>query len=277
MKVLKSKKTPLILKHGLYLKREDQQPSGSVKDRGMIAQLTHLPPGRREVVISSSGNAGISLAYWGRRLGLTAHIFVSPKLPSEKKERLQKLGAKIHISPRALSESIRFARRYHFPHLRQSISVWARNGFRSLGEELRDESAPEAIFFPVSSGTTMLGVSEAWADSKKKPVFVLVQTAGHCPLARHLVPCPPREKNTLATALVAKYIPCQKEILTLVKSYGQAVVVRNAEIGAAWQWLRQEGIVTSFEGAAAVAAAWQIKATRRWQRPVCLLTGKYYG
>ncbi len=277
MKFLKSKKTSLIFYHGFYLKREDQQLSGSVKDRGIVEQLRHLPKTTNEVVISSSGNAGISLAFWSQRLGLTAHVFVSPNLSPGKKKYLQELGAKLYVTPRPLSGSIRFARRYNFPHLRQSISSWARYGFQSLGEELKMEINPEVIFFPVSSGTTLLGVSDIWRSTKKKPVFVLVQTAGHCPLARHLVSCPPAEPNDLATALVARYIPNEREILALIKKYGQAVVVTNTEIMEAWRWLKQGGIITSFEGAAAVAAARQIKADQHWQRSVCLLTGKYYG
>ena len=277
MKFLRIKKTPLVFYRGLYLKREDLQVSGSVKDRGMVEQLRHLPKGTKNVVISSSGNAGISLAFWGRKLNLQVNVFASPKLPSAKKERLLNLGARLYISRRPLSESIRFARQNGFPHLRQSVSKWARYGFQLLGEELKQEIRPDAIFFPVSSGTTLLGVSDAWGKDASKPLFVLVQPAGHCPLARHFVACPDKEDNILTTALVARYIPHQKGILNIIGEYGRAIVVNNKEIEDAWQQLKKDSIVTSFEGAAAVAAAWQMQAAKQWRRPVCLLTGKYYG
>ncbi len=278
MAILKIKPTPLTFRKGLYFKREDLNPSGSVKDRAMVFQLKNLPAGTKEVVISSSGNAGISAAYWGKQLELKVTVFVSPRLSSGKRKELLFLGANVIESSRALSDSLRFARERQLAHLRQSTSQPARRGFRRLGQEIYQQLADvEAIFFPVSSGTTLLGVADFWRQKRGKPRFFLVQPAAHCPLARHFVKINEHhEQNVLTTALVAKYIPRKQEILKLIGDYGNGVVVSNKEIYQAWRWLEAQDLKTSFEGAAALAAAWQIKATDTFRKAVCLLTGRYY-
>ncbi|MFP3527425.1 pyridoxal-phosphate dependent enzyme, partial [Pantoea sp. SIMBA_072] len=53
------------------LKREALQPSGSFKLRGVGALCeAHVRHGKKRLVSSSGGNAGIAVAYAGRKLSI---------------------------------------------------------------------------------------------------------------------------------------------------------------------------------------------------------------
>ncbi|CAK9010640.1 L-serine dehydratase (SDH) (L-serine deaminase) [Durusdinium trenchii] len=68
---------------GVHLKLENQQASGSFKDRGMLKLSETLRlRGVHKIVSSSGGNAGKSAAYCARTLGMRAHVVV-PETTSE--------------------------------------------------------------------------------------------------------------------------------------------------------------------------------------------------
>ena len=75
----------LIKIENFYLKREDQNPTGSAKDRALIAQIQNLIEKKiTNAVISSTGNAAISAAYFCQKQGINLTIFVSPKINLKK-------------------------------------------------------------------------------------------------------------------------------------------------------------------------------------------------
>ena len=56
----------------LWLKREDVNPTGSHKDRGAVVQIAAcIERGQQVAVISSSGNAALAAATYGRLGGVT--------------------------------------------------------------------------------------------------------------------------------------------------------------------------------------------------------------
>ncbi|MCX6726271.1 MAG: pyridoxal-phosphate dependent enzyme, partial [Candidatus Shapirobacteria bacterium] len=63
--------TPLENIDGIYFKREDFNPSGSVKDRWLSLKIAP----NQSYVISSSGNAAISAQHFSPNVT----VFVSPK------------------------------------------------------------------------------------------------------------------------------------------------------------------------------------------------------
>src|SRR3990172_419567 len=77
--------TGLVKKQGLFFKCEFQNPTGSVKDRGVCFQVAKLKEsGIHRALISSSGNAAISAAAYCRLHGISLKVFVSPKINPHK-------------------------------------------------------------------------------------------------------------------------------------------------------------------------------------------------
>lgn len=84
----------------VYLKREDQQRTGSFKLRGAYNALASLTPEARArgVVASSAGNHGLGLAFAARALGVRATIFVPATAPAVKRDGIVSLGATVDAS-----------------------------------------------------------------------------------------------------------------------------------------------------------------------------------
>jgi S-sulfo-L-cysteine synthase (O-acetyl-L-serine-dependent) len=88
----------------LFAKAEFLNPTGSVKDRaaaGMIRKALEeedFSSSRKEILDSSSGNTGISLAAFGASLGLRVSIVLPESASSERQKLLGMYGARIILS-----------------------------------------------------------------------------------------------------------------------------------------------------------------------------------
>ncbi|MCL5068022.1 MAG: pyridoxal-phosphate dependent enzyme [Thaumarchaeota archaeon] len=99
--------TPLIklsrISESLYGKAEFLNPTGSVKDRAGAQMLKKalesgaLAPGK-EILDSSSGNTGISLAAFGASLGFGVTIVLPESASIERQKLLRLYGANIVFS-----------------------------------------------------------------------------------------------------------------------------------------------------------------------------------
>jgi threonine synthase len=278
--------TPLDLINGFLFKREDLNPSGSVKDRAIINQILKATGrGKKKFVISTSGNAGISLAYWSAKFGFESVIFISPNLAKAKFKELKKLKANLVVTHRPISSGWRFSQEKKFIWLRQSKDPLALEGFTSLGKELDWQiksdryNPPNCIFIPLSSGTTFLGVYNGLSPSiRRKIKFFFVQSAFRPMLAAKFDQNFYPEKDNLTDALVARFIPKKERIITIAKkTSGGGVVVQNTQIREASNWLEKHGINASPEAGAVLAAYWKClkrKILLPSDRPLFLITAK---
>jgi len=265
---------------GIIFKREDENPSGSVKDRGISYQLNWAKKqGIKDLVISSSGNAAISACYFCQKLELNLSVFVSPKINKKKLEIIHNYPFRVFVSPRAKSDSIKFAKKNNFFHLRASTDPRGKAGYQAVAKEIvANQGQVDSIFIPVSSGTILVGIAEGFKAIGYLPQIHAVQTTAVHAIVRNFNQDFVATKTSLASALVAKYTPCKKQAINLIKeSGGFGWIISDQEILAADQWLQEKGIITSFEGGAALAAIWKAKKNN-WQlgKTACLLTGKRY-
>src|SRR5680860_534267 len=75
----------------VWLKLDALQPPGSFKIRGIgYACETYLARGARRFVSSSGGNAGLAVAYAGRRLGVPVTVVV-PETTTERAKAILQL------------------------------------------------------------------------------------------------------------------------------------------------------------------------------------------
>jgi len=102
----------------IFAKLEDQNPTGSVKDRVALSMIEtaeangELEPGRR-LLEPTSGNTGIALAMIGKVKGYPVSVVMPESSTSERVELLRMYGADIHFSPGHLGSNgaVRNARR----------------------------------------------------------------------------------------------------------------------------------------------------------------------
>jgi cysteine synthase B len=95
-----------ISNHGnLFGKAEYLNPTGSVKDRAAFWMLKTAienrvlaPNGKRQVLDSSSGNTGISLAAFGASMGIGVTVVIPESASEERKKMLAMYGADIVYS-----------------------------------------------------------------------------------------------------------------------------------------------------------------------------------
>ncbi|OGG15210.1 hypothetical protein A2773_04985 [Candidatus Gottesmanbacteria bacterium RIFCSPHIGHO2_01_FULL_39_10] len=265
----------------IYFKHEYENPTGSIKDRGLAYQISYVYSQRiKSAVISSSGNAAISAANFCRLAGIELTVFVSPKIQPSKLAQLAKLGVRISQSPRPVSEAFKLAKEKNIYNLRPSKDPHGDIGYSTISYELHEEPGKriDAIFFPVSSGTTLTGVAKGFEKLGYLPKLCAVQTTSVHPIASIFDKDFVKSNTSLADALVAKYTPRLDEVISFIKkSGGGGYIISDEEIIKANEYLVKNNINCSFEGAVALAGLWIAQSKGlKFNSPVCLLTGKLY-
>jgi threonine synthase len=265
---------------GIYFKCEYLNPTGSHKDRGSAYQISyHYQKGVTQAVISSSGNLAISAAKYCQLAGIHLNVFVSPNINFQKLEALTKSDCKINKSKTPIKDAIQFAKKTGATNLRQSTDPIGSIGYRTIAFELY-ESDPgiDAVFIPVSSATTLVGIFEGYQKIGKMPSLHAVQTDAVHPVAIEFDRDFREEKKSLADAIVARYTPRKEGAISAIKKTGgTGWIVSDKVMLRAHKWLKDKKIVCSYEGALALGGLWKAQTKGfKFRKPACLLTGKWY-
>jgi threonine synthase len=291
----------------IFLKREDQNPSGSQKDRYISFALSaHLQDSaenntEHNFVISSSGNAAISaIRYFHSRNSISSQLFIyiSNKIETRKLHRiiselpklktsillresctLGKISIKFSETP--LSDSIKFARSTNSILLRGSTDKYATQGFRTITKELENSlKEVDSIFIPCSSGTTVAGIYEGFSKIgiKKEniPPFHIIQTSSVHPIAQKYDHTKTEEEMSIAQAIVDRVAHRKTEIERIIKdTKGYGWIISNIEIEHAQYLLKKHNVECSNEGALTIAAIIKAKdAGLNIHSPLCIITGR---
>lgn len=272
--------TPLKKIHEVYIKCEYKNPTGSVKDRAAALQVSSLySSGKRKAAISSSGNAAISVATYCQLANIDLMVYVTPKINQKKLQILQTLDCSISKTVRPLHDAFEYVRKTGAVNLRQSTDPNATAGYRTIAYELHEQCPDaDAVFLPVSSGATCIGIADGYSTLGKLPAIHVVQTQAVHPVSVFFNKNVTGSSSSLADAIIAKYTPLRERIIQYVKlSRGSGWVVSDEEIRDGREWLLSGNIDCSYEGAAAYAA--YVKSQKlgfRYKNPVLLLTGRFY-
>ena len=144
-------------KLGCFLKLECKNPSGSHKDRETTYLIEKFGRDRKYIVISS-GNAGISLAYWMRE---KAYILVPKITPKRKIDLIKSYGANVIIKGKYYKNSYNFVQNFAQKLNLTNISpgfVDRWRGDTSISFELL-ELSPEYVFVPSANHTLAYGIA----------------------------------------------------------------------------------------------------------------------
>ncbi|MEK7487380.1 MAG: PLP-dependent lyase/thiolase [Planctomycetota bacterium] len=258
----------------VFLKREDFNPQGSHKDRGVPFQIQwHLDQGAQGFVLSSSGNAAISAAAFCAFKKVPLLLFLSPQTPSEKIRAIRPFQTGLIFCQKPINFSRIAANLLNFVNLRASSDPSALIGYQTLGHEI-SRFQPSALFTYVSSGTSLVGLSQG-LEGWNVPLFP-VQNFPQCFFTQQWDQEIFPESEALPFSLGIKNSPREAELRELIhRSAGQGVVVGASMILETQQLLRSLNIETSLEGVSTVAG-WRKKQQLGLNatRPLCLLTGK---
>jgi len=208
---------PLSLSAGrpVWLKLEALQPCGSFKLRGVgHACATHHARGARHFVSSSGGNAGLAVAYAGRKLGVPVTVVVPETTTERAKELLRLEDASVVVHGSSWQEANEHAQTLlgagdAFIHPFDDPLLWT--GHASMIDEVAQAGCkPDAVVLSVGGGGLLRGVVEGLQRNGWQDVPVLaVETEGAASLhaamaAGHSVELP--GITSVATSLGAKRV-----------------------------------------------------------------------
>ena len=267
---------------GLYFKREDENKCGSLKERSLAYQVSLAKQnGKKELVISTSGNAGIAAAAYCQKAGIKLYIFISPETEKAKIAEMQKYDPIIIKSKRAIRLANYLAAKYKIENLRPSLNDSSIEGFKSIAFEIFENLGEvDAIFTYVTSGSSFVGIGRAYQyllenkEIKKIPKLFAIQSGDIFSVAEEFGKI--NNKNySKAGKFGIKNTRRKKEIIELIKSSdGKGIYVNDKEVQEAKKILENNKIYTSLEGCASFAGIIKSNEKNKFNKAVCILSGK---
>ncbi len=173
----------------IRLKVEGDNPSGSIKDRAVLAMIEEaeargvLTPGK-PIVEASSGNTATALAVIGPAKGHKVVVVAPSDMPDVRKANLVTLGVELVLTDPnermsgAIAHADRLAREGAFV-LHQFSNPAAVNAHRTTADELWEqcEGLVDAFVAGVGTGATISGCAEVLKSRSPNCVVVAVEPA----------------------------------------------------------------------------------------------------
>lgn len=214
--------TPLstIMGVPVWLKMEALQPSGSFKNRGIGHLCSHYAAkGAKLFVSSSGGNAGLAVAYSGRKLRVPVKVIVPESTSKGMIEKIRLEGAEVMVHGKSWDDADLYAKSlihqkdtYYIPPFDHPL-IW--QGHSRMIDEINQAIVkPGAILVAVGGGGLLCGVIEGlhrigWEDV---PV-IAVETEGAA---------------SFAASVKAGHVTSLKEIRTIATSLGAKTIAQQA-------------------------------------------------
>ncbi|QSQ17444.1 pyridoxal-phosphate dependent enzyme [Myxococcus landrumensis] len=238
---IRSRAASLRLGKDVLLKLDAMQPSGSFKLRGIgaVCEARHAA-GARRFVSSSSGNAGIAVAYSGRELGVPVLVVVPESSSARARDRIRFEGAELVVHGASWAEANAYAQSVMgaddaFVHPFDDPGLWP--GHATMVDEMAATGPkPDAVVVAVGGGGLLCGVLEGLARNGWGDVpVVATETEGADCYARSLEAGRPIELpaiTSIATSLGAKR-PSSTAVEWATRHSIESVVVSDAAAVAA--------------------------------------------
>jgi len=177
----------------VWLKMESLQPSGSFKNRGMGSACRRaVQQGAEKIIASSGGNAGLAVAYAGRRLGVAVTIVVPESTGVRARELIAAQGASVRIHGAAWDDAHQFGLKLSreeqgaYVHPFDDPVVW--DGHAGMIDEVTEAGIePDLVILSVGGGGLFCGLMQGLDRNDLGRVRVLaVETEGAASLHRSL-------------------------------------------------------------------------------------------
>lgn len=269
----------------VYFKREDENETESLKGRSLAYQISLAKQnGQKELVISTSGNAGIAAGAYCKKAGIKLYVFISPETEKEKIASMQKYGPTIIRSKKAIRLANYLSARKKIQNLRPSRDNSSIEGFKSISFEIQEHLEDiDALFTFVTSGSSFVGMGRAYeqllndGEIKKLPKLFAVQSGGIFSIAEEFDKINGMRKNS-AGMLGVKETKRKGEVVSFIKkSAGSGFYIHDTEIEEAKKIIEDSGMRTSLEGCASFAGLLRWAKRNKFEKAVCILSGKARG
>ena len=207
----------------VWLKLENLQPSGSFKLRGVAVLCQHeVAAGARGLVSSSGGNAGIAVAYVGRKLSIPVRVVVPESTTAQARKLILAQGAQLTVHGASWYEANAYAEASlaadeAFIHPFDHPLLW--QGHSTMIDEVAQQGIkPGAVVLSVGGGGLLSGAVAGmqrlgWSDV---PILAM-ETRG---------------AESFAAALVAGEVVRLPGITSIASSLGARQVCDQALLSA---------------------------------------------
>ena len=269
----------------LFLKLENQNPGGSIKDRiglSMIEQAEKegkIKPGGT-LVEATAGNTGLGLALAAITKGYKLLLVIPDKMSTEKVNHLRALGAEIVLTRSDVEKGHPEYYQDYAQRLSEAIEgALYVNQFNNPANPLAHEltTGPEiweqtdrtvdAIVVAVGSSGTLKGLTNYFTKVKPDLELILADPKGSI-LADYVNQRPlPKPGSWFVEGIGEDFIPDQFDDTLITRAY----TITDAEsFAAARTLLRQEGILAGSSSGTLIAAA--IQYAREQTEPKNIVT-----
>jgi len=244
--VIESSPLSKIVGAHVFLKLDNAQPTGSFKIRG-IGHLCQraVANGATHLISSSGGNAGLAVAYAGRKLGVKVTVVVPQSTSAfmRRKITLEEAAVVVHGAAwdDAHQEALRLAKelKSEVVHPFDHPLIW--EGHSSIIDEIKEQlpSPPTHLITVCGGGGLLIGLLQGLRRVGWTSVRVhVVETTG---------------ADSLAQALEAGHLVTLREISSLATTLGAKTVAPQA-LKEAQAWPVASHVVSDNEALAAVVA-----------------------
>ncbi len=286
----------LGLRH-VWGKDEGQNPTGSFKARGLGMAITRARTlGARGFIIPSAGNAGGAAAVYAAACGLPCAVIVPRATPPAAIAEAVIAGAAVFTIEGTIATAGRVVARvapelgwFDLSTLKEPYRL---EGKKTMGLELAEQlgwTLPDVLLYPTGGGTGLVGIPKGFDELRQmgwvtgRTRFVAVQAEGCAPVIKAFhegaeTTTAWENPTTDAPGLRVPSPFAGRQMLRILReSGGDAIAVsERAIVEAQGRLARLEGIWTSPEGAALVAALGVMKDKGQVAadaRVVIMLTG----
>jgi threonine dehydratase len=246
----------------VVLKLENQQYTGSFKDRGAYNKLASLdgPARAAGVIAMSAGNHAQGVAYHAQRLGIPATIVMPKGTPFNKVERTAGFGARVLLEGDSIDTAAVYAREraaaegLTFVHPYDDPLIIAGQGTIAL-ELLAEFPELDTIIVPIGGGGVLSGVAIG-ATSLKPGIRMVGVEAALYPSMHHAVRnlAPANGGQTIAEGIAVKS-PGKLTQAIIGRLVEDLLLVEEEALERAVQMLaEQQKLIAEGAGAAGLAA-----------------------
>lgn len=260
--------TPVVKENNnLYFKLDYFSPTFSYKDRGSKNLISYLCSDNKTKSVNedSSGNAGASIAAYGKKAGFSVNIFTPENANESKLRQIKAYGANIIRIKGSRDDVQKAAEHYNGFYASHILNPEFRDGIRTLSYEIFKQfnKMPDHIFIPVSAGTLMSGLYSGLKhlydnnEIDKIPEIVAVQPENISPLCSQINNYnynPDNNLTSIADALVSKRPILMTKMLKIIRENGRCISVSEDEIIRSREELALKGIYTEYSSATVFAA-----------------------
>jgi threonine synthase len=265
----------------VWVKDESVNPTASFKARGLSAAVSKAREFKLDqLVIPTAGNAGGALAAYASRAKLKSAAVMPVDTPTAIIDECRHYGAETILVKGLISDCARLVDEMTASGDWFSVSTFREpyrlEGKKIMGYELAEYfqwKLPDNIIYPTGGGTGLVGMWKAfkellalgWLENQKLPKMITVQSKGCAPVVKAFHDGLERcefwqDASTIASGLRVPLSLADRMILEILRESGGTAVAVTDDVMLVTQaeLATQEGLFTSPEGAATLAALKQL-------------------